>query len=293
MTDKSLIAFKTVAECGNKARAARILNVSPTTIWRIILELEEEFNTPLFIKGRDPLVLTIHGVFLKNLLDNGLNTKQRFNRFIEMNKNHQISLGLAFPSGWNLIAHYIMELKMKDPDILIHTDCGDSRHVRDLLMNKEIDIAVLPDKINCLDYKVIKVIDDYEWGIAAPAGIPLTNRRYIEYKDIGEAPMIFPTDRSCLLSVSEWLGYDVYLERQNTYNDMNALSGMIRSGFGLAFVPEAVKPTLEEKNLSYYSCFPKVFTSLYIYARCGSMVTEAGKLFEKIIIKNSDETKML
>ncbi|MCR5593117.1 MAG: LysR family transcriptional regulator [Saccharofermentans sp.] len=283
MTDKSLIAFKTVAECGNKAKAAQLLNVSTTTIWRIIIDLEEEFNIPLFIKGKDPLVLTIHGVFLKNLLDNGLNTTQRFNRFIEMNKNHQVSIGIAFPSGWHSIDRYIAELMIKDPSVIIHPQYGDSRQVRDLLMNKEIEFAVLPDRINCLDYRIIKVIEGYEWGIAAPSGIPLTNRLYVENKDIEGIPLIFPTDRSCLSSISEWLGYEIALERQNTYNDTNTLSGMIKSGFGLAFVPSAEKPGLKEKNLSYYSCLPKIFSSIYIYAKCDSMVTEAGRLLEKII----------
>ena len=58
MTDRSLIVFKTVAEHGSNTKAAQILNVSPSTVWRTIIELEREFDTRLFVKGSNPLKLT-------------------------------------------------------------------------------------------------------------------------------------------------------------------------------------------------------------------------------------------
>ncbi|MBP5181084.1 MAG: LysR family transcriptional regulator [Clostridiales bacterium] len=285
MTDRSLIVFKTVAEHGSNTKAAQILNVSPSTVWRTIIELEREFDTRLFVKGSNPLKLTTQGAYLKNLIDNGLHTTQRFSRFIEMYKNPHIAIGLSFPSGLNTISSRLIKLRDRNPDVFIHPGYGDSRYVRDKLVNKEVDFAVLPERISILDYKLIKTIDKYEWGITAPSGVPLTDRAYLTCEQIMDTPVIFPTESSCLRAISDWMGFEVSTIRSNTYNDSNSLLDMIKSGFGIAFAPIAERQNLVNNNLAFYYCYPKIFTSLYIYSKCDGTESKAAESL-KIMIES-------
>lgn len=66
MEIRTLRYFWTIAEEGTVSKAAEALHITQPTLSRQIKELEEEFGTELFIRGRRQIQLTEAGMFLKS-----------------------------------------------------------------------------------------------------------------------------------------------------------------------------------------------------------------------------------
>ena len=75
MTDKGLEIFRLVAELGSNSEAARVLDISQSSVSRAISSLESEFNTKLLNRDSIPFTVTSNGVILINLIDDGMSTK--------------------------------------------------------------------------------------------------------------------------------------------------------------------------------------------------------------------------
>ena len=81
MTEESLEIFRIVAECGSNTEAARILNMSQSSISRALTKLETRYNTKLLNRDSSPFTLTKNGFFLKNRIDRGMSVSQQLARY--------------------------------------------------------------------------------------------------------------------------------------------------------------------------------------------------------------------
>ena len=268
MADEGLDLFRLVAECGNSTEAARELNKHPSCISKAITGLEKDYDTKLFDRKSKPYTLTESGLFLVNMIDNGLSTEQKLKRFIDAKSARQINIGYSYPFSWHTISRKIRKLKLSDPDIMFSVQFADKSHIRNLLFENQLDFAVLPDKLYFRDYKIIEVINEYEWGVAMKPAVPITDRPYVEPEDLEMHPTLLPLEQSCSDVIREWLG-----DRTET------MTGLMDEGFGYAFVPKADSPTLARNNLMFYPCFPKIMTSLYVYTRWRKDMSEELKSF--------------
>ena len=64
-TLKQLKIFLTVAETLQMSEAARLLYLSQSTVSQAILDLEQEFDAPLFQRGARQLTLTSQGMVFR------------------------------------------------------------------------------------------------------------------------------------------------------------------------------------------------------------------------------------
>ncbi|MBR1797592.1 MAG: LysR family transcriptional regulator [Clostridiales bacterium] len=283
MTDKGLLIFSTVADCGSNTEAARILNMSQSNVSRSITNLEVELDTKLINRDHSPFTLTLYGAFLKNEIDNGMSISQRFTRFINERRVRNIKVGLAFPSSSKLITDSLLSFKHRYPDIPVKLYAGDNASIRHKLLDKDLDIAILPDILNYQDYRIVRTIDDYEWGVAVPEGIELTERSYVEPDDLDGYPLLVPEDRSSLRSISEWYGDLDKLITSDSFNSKDMLEALFLKGNGCSFAPRSYSDDLRTKNISFYICSPRIFTSLYIYIRRRSDSPELIESFMSVI----------
>ena len=279
MADEGLDVFRIVADRGTSAAAARALNKDPSCITRMIKNLEEEYDTQLFDRGSKPFTLTESGLFLVNMIDNGLSTEQKLKRFVEERSSRQIKIGYSFPFSWHTLSRKMSKLKMSDPDIMFHVNFSDKTHIRNLLFENQLDLAVLPDKLNFRDYKIIEIVSEYEWGVAVPSGVPITDKQYVEPYDLEMYPLLVPIEQTCKDAINAWFGDDVRPLHADTYNSIETMIGMMSDGFGYAFVPKADSPTLGKHNITFYPCNPKIMTSLYVYTRWRKDMSDELKSF--------------
>lgn len=69
MIDFRMKTFLTVCECMNFTRAAQVLNLTQPAVSQHIRYLEEQYDTPLFIREKKKLYLTDAGQILKDSLE--------------------------------------------------------------------------------------------------------------------------------------------------------------------------------------------------------------------------------
>ena len=267
MTDKGLEIFKTVAECGSNTEAAKILGISQPSVSRAITNLEKELGAKLINRDTMPFTLTQHGVVLLNMIDEDMGTRQRFKRYISEQTLRQIKVGSSFPVLCTYLSDEVDKLKMNEPEIKIMSYSGDNIGIRHMLALKELDVAVLPDRINSSDYHITKVINDYEWGIAVPGGVPKIDRLFIEPNDLGALPLLVPVESSSNSAVSQWLGDNDRMHRSDTYNSFETLLSLINRGYGAAFAPMAMRPYFLRHDFTFYICYPRIVTTAYVYSR--------------------------
>lgn len=279
MADEGLELFRLVAEYGSCAAVARKLNKDPSCISKAITELEKDYGTKLFDRKHKPYTLTESGLFLLNMIDSGLSTDQKLKRFIEKNSTKQINIGYSYPFSWHTISRKVGKLKISDPDITFSVEFDNKAYIRNLLFENQLDFAVLPDKVYFSNYKIIEIISEYEWGVAVPSGVPITDKPYVEPEDLEMLPLLVPLEPSCKAAIDGWFGDSVHTARADTYNSTETMTGMMGEGFGYAFVPKADSKTLGKLNLTYYPCYPKIMTSLYVYTRWRKDMSDELKSF--------------
>ena len=69
MIDFRMKTFLAVCECMNFTRAAQMLNLTQPAVSQHIRYLEEQYDTPLFIREKKKLYLTDAGQILKDSLE--------------------------------------------------------------------------------------------------------------------------------------------------------------------------------------------------------------------------------
>lgn len=267
MSDKSLEMFRTLASCGNNSATGRIFNTSHSTVSRTIDNLETYLHTKLVNRDSTPLTLTETGLFLVNLIDDEMCTSQQIRRYICETESPQIRIYFSFPVSWHTVSDRLGKLKRNDPSIRIKPYVADKIRIRALMKERIPDITILPDEVCIRNYRIVESVNDYEWGIVASPGLPLTDKIYIESDNLKKTPFIIPDEQSCIDPIREWIKDDARIEKADTYNCYDVLHGMIKDGYGCAFAPLEAKESLEQMGLVFYTCYPRIFTSIYFYSR--------------------------
>lgn len=275
MTEEGLEIFSLVAECGSNSEAARILNISQSSVSRAISRLGAGFNTKLLNRDSTPFTLTKSGAFLKNQIDRGMSMSQQLSRFIQEQDTAQVKIGYTFPVSCHLISKYLTALKMYCPEIKITALLEDKYLIRYYLSEGQLDFAVIPDKFNLSEYRIMDVIEDFDWCFAAPSGVPVTRNKYVEPEDIAGLPILLPTEITCSDAITGWYGDRNTISNPDSYNSTGTLKELIKGGCGYGFIPRAEQDHLETKDTSVYVCYPRIVTTIYIYTRKNINTNEA------------------
>lgn len=280
MTYKDLYVFRTVADCGNIREAARRLNTKPSTVSRKMSSLESDTGSKLMNRDCQPITLTEDGLYLVNMIDDGLSTTQKLRSFREKRQSCQLNIGYAFPVSWDMLSYKLYKLKQTNPHVNAMVRSADKIRIRNLLIEGQLDLAILPDKLFFRNYRIIEEINNYEWGFAAPCGVPLSDRDYLIPEDIEGVPLLIPFEINCAAAIRKWYGDDIRMNISCTYNCQELLINMISSGFGYGFAPRLVKRKLERFNITYYMLSPKLETNLYVYCKWQN---DASEILQKFL----------
>lgn len=144
MNYNQLLYFITTVKYNSITKAAKELYISQPGISYAIKNLEEEFQTPLFIRKNNVLVLTDAG---KLLYEEGLKLIDSFNalnnhmhEYIEDNRT--ISIGIPPMIGTFLFPKIFNEFTKENKNVKIITKEFGSLSLINALKNNEIDLAI-------------------------------------------------------------------------------------------------------------------------------------------------------
>ena len=199
MTITQLIYFTTVVKTNNISKAAKQLYVSQAAVSFSIKELEKEFNTTLFVRYNNQIVLTDEGHHLYklaiNLLQDYENTVEDMKGYIK--KSSVLKIGVPPMLGSFIVPSIIQEFAAANPNVEVQLMELGSVANQKAIIDRELSCGFTvkyKDNIDSsLDY--IKV-DTTSLFFAINKNSPLSKKKTISINDIKNTPLILMKEDS-------------------------------------------------------------------------------------------------
>lgn len=161
MTIRHLKIFIAVAEYGGMRKAAEALYISQPSISQAIMELEKHYNVKLFERFSRKLYITEDG---RELLSYAKHLVKSFddleNMMEERGKNKKLSIGASVSVGTCLLDDILDKLREKDSNIDVFVAINNTSKIEELLLNNELDIALVEGKVKSCDIVIKPVWED-------------------------------------------------------------------------------------------------------------------------------------
>src|SRR6201986_5105585 len=209
MDQRKIRYFFSVIEHGNLSSAAQSLRVSQPTLSRQIQAIEQEFQTPLFVRGGRGMLLTEAG----KQLHEGLQSIERQLRLLKTDVT-AVSVEPAGEGGFwisppprSLIAvPLIKQYNRAYPRIAIRLVEETSGQLRDLVANGILDLA-LTNTTEPTHGTVSQILGRERLVLVGPPDAKLSMRKDTNIKTLGELPLILTMRPNSLrLMVEDRLG---------------------------------------------------------------------------------------
>jgi len=229
--------FARVVECGNFSKAARDLNITPSSVSKRILRLEEELDAPLLYRNTRGVQLTAQGEvyyrLMRDALDKSIEAAQAVRELsTSMQGVIQIAAGPSFTS--HVLAPALAAFVNEHPDISVH-------------------VSVRTDPISAASEGADLM---FQWGelkdsnlvakhIMSEALVTVCSPSFFEAKELGDAGReeifahwISTTDNYVPGSVLP--SFDEEQEagfRQIVVNDVESVLAIVLAGAGVTVLP--------------------------------------------------------
>jgi len=193
MIFKKIKYFQIVCAKGNISAAADELYVSRSVISRMISELEKEFQTQLFIRSKNGVVLTEGGRILARFFEEYINTYDITKKSIGMLHTDQnigtLRLGVTSTNACNVYKKFLCGFLNDYPHIKILTSEHCAADASKYLLNGTVEGFFTPACIN--EYNVFDMLELYNTQIAliVPANSPLSEKSTIGISGILDLPL--------------------------------------------------------------------------------------------------------
>ena len=145
MTDLSPYKiFEAVAATGSMAKAADILNLTPSAVSHAISRLEQDFGFPLFVREKKGCYLTPYGDNLLPNIRQILQLQSKLDFEVGLMRNvvkGNVNLGIFNSVVYHLLGPELSRLSEQYPDLRINLYQGGYSDCLDLLLRHKLDIS--------------------------------------------------------------------------------------------------------------------------------------------------------
>jgi LysR family transcriptional regulator, nitrogen assimilation regulatory protein len=233
--------FFAVIEHGNLSSAAQSLRLSQPTLSRQIQSIEDQFQTPLFVRGGRGMILTEAGKQLHEGLqsiERQLRTLKTDVAAVSLEPSGEVAFGIP-PSPRGLIAvPLVKSFNASYPRIVVRIIEETSAQLRDLVANGLIDIAVT----NTLEPGhgvAAQQLGRERMLLVGPVAAKLSMRRETPIEKLADLPLILTTRPNSLrLTIERGLGArglqpNVRFEA----NTLPLMTDLVMAGLGYMVLP--------------------------------------------------------
>ena len=162
MTLNHLKVFKTVAECGKMSEAAIILHVSQPAVSQVIRELEQHYGTRLLERMPKKLFLTETGAKLLLHADKVLASFENLEYEMSPEKcPARLRVGSSVTVGMCVMPGILKKFSAIAPQTEIYSYVNNTETIEKMLLNAELDTAIVEGKIKSREIEVRKLMDDF------------------------------------------------------------------------------------------------------------------------------------
>jgi DNA-binding transcriptional LysR family regulator len=275
--------FQLVARLGSIRRAAQTLNVAPSSISRVITQLEDDLKTPLFERVRQRLKITSAGELL--LYRSRLSVKELTRACTEIDdlqglRRGTVSIAVVESVARGIIPDAVAEFWKRFPAVTVDVKVMGSQHAFDAVAEGECDAALAFDVRAPRNAQRLSTAP-LNLGVILRPEHPLAARSELKLSDLVEERVILSDSSLALgVSVDEALSsMPLEMGRLGRTNSIGVMIDLAVRGAGLALQTRlGAERELREGSLVFVPMRdPKLRArKLNLIARSGSALSEAA-----------------
>ena len=241
---RHLRTIKTIHERGGLARAAEVLNITQSALSHQIRALEDQAQTPLFIRHARPMRLSPAGLRLLRLAESVLPQVEALEaEFRDIGAGRAGRMHIAMEChacfGWLLPA--LDDFRRAWPQVDIDIRAGLAFTALPALIRGDADMVISSDPED-IPGVVFEPLFDYQPLMAVARDHPLASRPFVTPADLADQTLItYPMDRARLDVFSQFLTpANIEPARQRTVELTAVALMLVASGRGVAVMPDWV-----------------------------------------------------
>lgn len=228
--------FQLVARLGSIRQASQALNVAPSSVSRILRQLEDELGTPLFERVRQRLKLTSAGELM---LYHARVSLSELNRACnEINDLHGLHRGTVSVAVIESVARGIMPTALEEfwgrhPAITVNVKVVGSQQAANMVAEGECDLAMVFDVRVPRTIRRIATVS-LPLGVLAVPGSKLAQKKELRLFDLaGEKVILSDTSLMLSSSIEETFSRSLTdLNRRSRTNSIGLMIEMAKRGLG-------------------------------------------------------------
>lgn len=230
--------FLTVAREENITRAAAVLHITQPTLSRQLIQLEEELNTQLLIRGKNKVTLTDAGMLLRRraeeIIDLADKTEKEFLAADELIAG-EIFVGAGEINAMHQLGEFMIDFHRRFPHIQYHLYSGNADDVKQKIDQGFLDIGLLTEPVDIEKYDFVRLKYKEAWGIIAPLNSEIAKKEYVTPEDIQKLPLLIGHRLIVQNELAHWIGLDISdLNIVATYDLIYNAAILVEKGLGYA-----------------------------------------------------------
>ena len=279
--------FLAVAREENITKAAEFLHITQPTLSRQLMQLEEELNAQLFIRGKNRIVLTDEGMLLRRRAEEIVDLANKTEKeFLEQDNlvTGEIFIGGGETNAMHILARIIKEFKEEYPQIKYQFYSGNADDIKERLDKGLIDIGLLTEPVDIEKYEFVRLEQKEVWGILAPKDSKLAAKEYATPQDLLKLPLLSTRRTIVQNEIANWFGQDYeQLDIIATYNLIYNAAIMVEEGIGYAICLEKLVNINDETKIRFIPFYPPLLTRTVIVWKKHQIFSPAtARFIEKI-----------
>lgn len=290
-----LRAVLAIAESGSYTRAAQKLGITQPAISRRITALEQSLNARLFRREGGAFVATEAGTAFCERAAQVLALMDELPGATALSADSPrgtVALGVPPTTGELLLQNLIPAYRAAYPDVFVRIEQGYVNDLFDMLMDKQIDMALLNGPFNPSAVH-LEPLFDHHLGVVYPAtwkaSSPLDGRPMppsLELSDVARLPLIVASQNQSIrhLVDSEFRAAGL---KPNVVMEVNSFvlqRSLVTVGVGCMFMSQTVVRDEYKKALAFAPIADrKIIYTLQLATRRAGQPTLAARLMARMI----------
>jgi len=294
-TLRQLLAFVTVYKAGSFTKAAQELHLTQSALSGLVRELETNLELKLFDRTTRQLSLSVTGAQLLPAAMRVLNEVQDLGDEIKSLKNlehGEVKIAVTQQLASAKLPKILAQFKTRYPQIRLEViDCG-VEAVQECVRDTTVDIGIGPERALGHGLKQ-EPLFDLPFHLVTPPEHPFTQRDYLSWADLEDAPLITLDGSFAELLADDLLQQSAQKLGPIEYKVrfMSTALSMVKHGLGLTLCLPYVREWVAQNNLVMIPIQePEIRRKFFLYSRKNRNLSPAVQAFVELFAAEIKKT---
>ena len=287
MDGRLLRYFLAVVRENNITKAAETLHITQPTLSRQLIQLEEEVEAQLLIRGKRNITLTEAGVLFKKRAEEIIELMEKTQQELKEQNlliNGEISVGAGEMESTKIFPNLFKNFKKKFPNVYYNFYTGNTEQIKEKIEQGLLDFGLLLEPTNIENFDYIRLNVKEEWGIIMRTDDSFNTKSFITPKDLVNQSIMLTKRKEVKSLIENWLAK--YLKDVSifaTYNMITNSAILVEEGLGYAFVLKGSIYFYDQNKIIYKPLHPEITTNAVLVWKKHQIFSQSSKKFLEYI----------